>query len=82
MNVKKVNNSWEYDFRYNKKRYRKRGFKTKKEATIAMNELYSEVTNGLNVTDEIPFIDYFDNWIKVNKENIVSQSTLNRYYNA
>lgn len=47
-----------------------------------MNKLYSEVTNGLNVTDEIPFIDYFDNWIKVNKENIVSQSTLNRYYNA
>ncbi|PTE76275.1 Arm DNA-binding domain-containing protein, partial [Staphylococcus gallinarum] len=75
MNVKKVGKTWEYDFRHNKKRYRKRGYKTKKEATVAMNEIYNEVTNGMNINDEMPFIDYFDNWIKVNKEGTVSQST-------
>ncbi|PTL18463.1 integrase [Staphylococcus gallinarum] len=82
MNVKKVGKTWEYDFRFDKKRYRKRGFKTKKEATIAMNEIYNEVTNSTTITSDISFIDYFDNWIKVNKENRVSQSTLNRYTNA
>lgn len=82
MNVKKVGKTWEYDFRHNKKRYRKRGYKTKKEATVAMNAIYNEVTNGMNVNDEMPFVEYFDNWIKVNKEGTVSQSTINRYYNA
>ncbi|MGS0654893.1 tyrosine-type recombinase/integrase [Staphylococcus arlettae] len=82
MNVKKVGKSWEYDFRYNKKRYRKRGFSTKKEATFAMNDLYNEVSKGGNLSEDMSFIDYFENWIKVNKEGRVTQSTLNRYYNA
>lgn len=82
MNVKKVGQSWEYDFRYDKKRYRKRGYKTKKEATVAMNQLYSEITQCGKVPENISFLDYFDSWIKINKENTISQSTLNRYYNA
>lgn len=82
MNVKKVGQSWEYDFRYDKKRYRKRGYKTKKEATVAMNQLYNEITQGGKVSENISFLDYFDSWIKINKEGTISQSTLNRYYNA
>lgn len=82
MNVKKVGKSWEYDFRYNKKRYRKRGYKTKKAATKAMNAIYNEIVNGSNLTENTPFIDYFKDWIRVNKENVISQSTLSRYYNA
>lgn len=82
MNVKKVGKTWEYDFRYNKKRYRKRGYSTKREATNAMNDLYNQVTKGANLSEDMSFIDYFENWIKVNKEGRVSQSTLNRYSNA
>ena len=82
MNVKKVGQSWEYDFRYDKKRYRKRGYKTKKEATVAMNQLYNEITQGGKVSENISFLEYFDSWIKINKEGTISQSTLNRYYNA
>lgn len=82
MNVKKVGSSWEYDFRHNKKRYRKRGFKTKKAATKAMNEIYNDIVHGSKLTNTMPFIDYFKEWIKVNKENVISDSTLSRYYNA
>lgn len=82
MNVKKTGKTWEYDFRHNNKRYRKRGFKTKKDATVAMNDIYNNVVNGGKLPDGITFLKYFDNWIKVNKENRISQSTLNRYYNA
>ncbi|MCD8859715.1 site-specific integrase [Staphylococcus gallinarum] len=82
MNVKKVGKTWEYDFRYKKKRYRKRGYSTKREATNAMNDLYNQVTKGANLSEDMSFIDYFENWIKVNKEGRVSQSTLNRYNNA
>ena len=82
MNVKKVGNSWEYDFRYNNKRYRKRGFKTKKSATENMNIRYNEVSKNNEISSDIPFIKYFKNWIVVNKEDKVSQSTLNRYFNA
>lgn len=82
MNVKKVGKTWEYDFRFDKKRYRKRGFSTKREATNAMNDVYNEVTKGGNLSEDMSFIDYFENWIKVNKEGRVSQSTLNRYNNA
>lgn len=82
MNVKKVGKTWEYDFRFDKKRYRKRGFSTKREATNAMNDVYNEVTKGGNLSEDMSFIDYFENWIKVNKEGRVTQSTLNRYNNA
>ncbi|NCA41770.1 site-specific integrase, partial [Streptococcus equi] len=82
MNVKKVGNSWEYDFRYNNKRYRKRGFKTKKSATENMNIRYNEVSKNNEISSDIPFIKYFKNWIVVNKEDKVSQSTLDRYFNA
>ncbi|WP_419744367.1 tyrosine-type recombinase/integrase [Staphylococcus sp. LKG3-1] len=82
MNVKKVGKTWEYDFRFDKKRYRKRGFSTKREATNAMNDVYNEVTKGGNLSEDMSFIDYFENWIKINKEGRVTQSTLNRYHNA
>lgn len=82
MSVKKANGKWSYDFQYDNKRYRKRGFKTKKAAIEAESELYLDLTKGGNISSDISFLDYFKNWIKVNKENQVTQSTLNRYYNA
>ncbi|REI31493.1 tyrosine-type recombinase/integrase [Staphylococcus felis] len=82
MVVVKRNGKWAYDFRYNKKRYRKTGFNTRKEATKAYNEAYDKATNKLTVNQNQSFIDYFEEWIKINKENRVTQSTLNRYNNA
>lgn len=79
MNVKKVGKTWEYDFRFDKKRYRKRGFKTKKEATQEMNNKYNELTKGFKTVDSLSFKTYFNEWLKVNKENTVALTTYNRY---
>ncbi|PTE69914.1 integrase [Staphylococcus devriesei] len=82
MSVKKVKGSWVYDFQYEGKRYRKRGFRTKKDALHAEKELYVDIAKGGQLANNVTFIDYFEKWIKVNKEDRVTQSTLNRYYNA
>ncbi|MDW3933565.1 tyrosine-type recombinase/integrase [Staphylococcus saprophyticus] len=79
MNVTKRSGKWQYDFRYNNKRYRKGSFKTKKDATIAGNSKYNELINGYNISDDNSFISYYYEWVRVNKENKVSQTTLNRY---
>ena len=47
-----------------------------------MNIRYNEVSKNNEIPSDIPFIKYFKNWIVVNKEDKVSQSTLNRYFNA
>lgn len=82
MSVKKINSTWTYDFQYNGKRYRKRGFRTKRDASQAEKELYIDLSRGGQLADDITFIEYFERWIKVNKVDRVSQSTLNRYYSA
>lgn len=40
------------------------------------------MSRGGQLADDITFIEYFERWIKVNKVDRVSQSTLNRYYSA
>lgn len=82
MKVNKRDKVWQYDFRYDGKRYRKSGFNTKKEATISMNKAYENLRNNVALQEKIPFIDYFKSWIKINKESLVSSSTVTRYYNA
>lgn len=82
MNVTKRSGKWQYDFRYNNKRYRKGSFKTKKDATVAGNAKYNELINGFNISDDDSFISYYYDWVKVNKENKVSQTTLNRYLSS
>lgn len=79
MNVTKRTNKWQYDFRYNNKRYRKGGFGTKREATTAGNEKYNELTKGLKTDTKLSFIEYYHDWLRVNKENRVSKSSYNRY---
>lgn len=82
MNVKKVGKTWEYDFRYNKKRYRKRGFSKKSDATMAMNEKFSELQNDTFQSENIPFIDYFDKWIDTHKEPYLTHKSVQTYRNA
>ena len=80
MSVKKINGTWTYDFQYEGKRFRKRGFRTKK--TLYKLKLYIDLSKGGQLANDITFIEYFERWIKVNKVDRVSQSTLNRYYSA
>lgn len=82
MNVTKRGNKWQYDFRLNGKRHRKSGFKTKKEATQAMNEAYNTLHNGSNLTSDMPFVDFFENWIEIHKTPYLTDKSLQTYYNA
>ncbi|MEX6015333.1 tyrosine-type recombinase/integrase [Mammaliicoccus sciuri] len=79
MKTIKRNNKWQYDFGYEGKRYRKGGFKTKKEAIQAGNERYNLLFKGYKVNDQLPFTKYYHDWVKINIEGQVSDKTYNRY---
>lgn len=79
MRTFKRNNKWAYDFRLKDKRYRKYGFKTKKEAEAAGNEKYNEVKNGFNSYHNISFAKYVLDWIEVYKKDYVSTKTYSDY---
>ena len=53
-----------------------------KEMLHKLKKLYIDLSRGGQLADDITFIEYFERWIKVNKVDRVSQSTLNRYYSA
>lgn len=43
---------------------------------------YNEINKNQLISSDTTFLEYFQDWIKINEENKISQSTLNRYYNA
>ena len=55
--------SWQYDIRYEGKRYRKSGFKTKPDATAAARYRLNELEKGTVVDKDKTFEVYFDEWI-------------------
>jgi integrase len=58
---------------------RKGGFRTKKEAQIAAAEVETELLKGVTPNlKPIPFVEYFENWLKLYKTDINS-NTLARY---
>lgn len=82
MVVRKRGKNWEYDFRYDRKRYRHGGFKVKIEAVHAEREHYAQVVNGINLNKELTLADYFEKWMKTNKYPNVSQKTYKTYITA
>ena len=82
MNVKKQGNSWYYDFRYDGKRYRKGGFKTKREAQATAIEVKASLSKGFNLTDKTPFVEYYNKYVEINKEGKISDKHLARYKNS
>ena len=62
MKVTKRGNSWQYDFRFEGKRYRKTSFKTKRDATQAANKLLNDLTKGLITNNKITLTKYLNDW--------------------
>lgn len=79
---KQPNGKWYYDFGYEGKRYKKKGFKTKREATEAESIAKNKVMRGLIINNKTSFIKYYNDWIKVNKENVVSEKAYATFNNA
>lgn len=65
--------------RIDDKRFRKTGFKTKKEAQAAANEKYIEILKSEEKKSAIAFSKYMYDWIEIYKKDYVSQQTYRHY---
>lgn len=70
---------WQYEFKHEGKRYRRKGFRTKREADSAGLDKLNELRQGYNFDISLTFADYFKNWCETYKEPIVSPSTYRHY---
>ena len=70
MSIQKRNGKWGYDFRYEGKRYKRHVWKTKREATQEEVKVKTDLNNGLNITNNVTFADYYEQWYKVNKSHL------------
>lgn len=67
---------WQYEFKYEGKRYRKKGFRTKREANSAGMDKLNELRNGFNTDHNITLKAYFENWIKTYKQPVVNKTLI------
>ncbi len=58
------------------KRYRKKGFRTKREANSAGLDKLNELRSGFNIDNYITLEEYFENWIKTYKQPVVKRKYL------
>ncbi|RNM18849.1 MULTISPECIES: tyrosine-type recombinase/integrase [Staphylococcus] len=70
---------WQYEFKYEGKRYRKKGFRTIREANSAGMDKLNELRNGFNTDHNITLKAYFENWIKTYKQPVVNENTYRHY---
>ncbi|UXR77675.1 tyrosine-type recombinase/integrase [Staphylococcus sp. IVB6227] len=83
MSVRKYDgNKWYYDFGYEGKRYKKKGFKTKREATEAETIAKNKLIQGIRINNKSSFIDYYQQWVEVNKKNVITDKAYQTYINA
>ena len=69
MTVKKYDNGkWGYYFGHEGKRYRKQGYKTKREATEGETQAKNQLMQGMIINNKSSFIEYYNQWIDVNKK--------------
>ncbi|MCY1595419.1 tyrosine-type recombinase/integrase [Staphylococcus pettenkoferi] len=70
---------WQYEFKYEGKRYRKKGFRTKREANSAGLDKLNELRHGYNFDSSLTLKDYFRNWCETYKEPVVTPTTYRHY---
>ena len=73
-----VKRSW-YDAHKKRHYITRRGFKTKREAEKVNVKLAAQVNDGIDVTRDPVFADYYNEWVKTYKENSVAPNTLRQY---
>lgn len=57
----------------------KSGFRLQREAVNFATDFENKINQGVMVTKNIPFSDYFDEWYKTYKQPKITNVTLNRY---
>ena len=79
---KSANGKWGYYFGYEGKRYRKQGYKTKREATEAETQAKNHLMQGIIINNKSSFIDYYNQWIDVNKKGVITDRAYQTFVNA
>lgn len=88
VSFRKRGNVWQYEISYKDtdgvyKKLRKSGFKLKSDAILAASQIQANHPKLAKVKDsQQTLVNYFDNWIKIYKKNIVSDITYIKYTNA
>ncbi|EZY71840.1 tyrosine-type recombinase/integrase [Staphylococcus aureus] len=70
---------WQYEFKHEGKRYRKKGFRTKREANSAGLDKLNELRSGIYVDNDLTLYDYFKTWCETFKKPTVSIQTYEAY---
>ncbi|ALM56686.1 site-specific integrase [Staphylococcus equorum] len=70
---------WQYEFKHNGKRYRKKGFRTKREADSAGLDKLNELKKGVEYEPNLSFYDYFKTWCETFKQPTISEKTYKSY---
>ena len=80
MTVKKYKNgNWGYYFGHEGKRYRKQGYKTKREAVEAETKAKNDLLDGFQFDNNVTLHNYFKEWAETYKEPNVSKKTYVSY---
>lgn len=82
MRVTKRGNTYQYDFYYKGKRYRKGGYLSNKLAMTAMSLKHTELVEGFDVGQKISFVQYYKHWVEVTKQNQINEKSYQRYITA
>ncbi|MFC1256486.1 MULTISPECIES: tyrosine-type recombinase/integrase [Staphylococcus] len=70
---------WQYEFKHEGKRYRKKGFRTKREANSAGLDKLSELKNGLEYEPDLTLYEYFKTWCETFKKPTINEKTYKSY---
>ena len=73
---------WQYEFKYEGKRYRKKGFRTKREANSAGLDKLNELKQGIEYEPNLTLYDYFKTWCETFKKSTVTPKTYKSYSSA
>lgn len=64
---------WQYEFKHEDKRYRKKGFRTKREANSAGLDKLNELRSGFNIDNGITLEEYFKIGLKLIKNLLLKK---------
>lgn len=77
MTAKKYKNgNWGYYFGHEGKRYRKQGYKTKREAVEAETKAKNDLLDGFQFDNNVTLHNYFKEWAETYKEPNVSKKNV------
>lgn len=70
---------WQYEFKHEGKRYRKKGFRTKREANSAGLDKMAELKQGFEYEPNLTLYNYFKSWCETFKKPTISSKTYKSY---